>query len=89
MKFFRALLIAVLISTSSVAFAQSTADEPITVYDPATAIHPFRLVSLVIRPPVALLEVFIKGFYNAIDAEPVSRAFNIEYDRRIVIDEDY
>jgi hypothetical protein len=89
MKFFRTLLFAVLISISSVAFAQGPADEPITVYDPDTAIHPFRLVGLVLRPPAALLEVFIKGFYNAIDAEPVSRAFNIEYDRRIVIDEDY
>lgn len=101
MKFFRAfLLFSVLITASSVAFAQSTTSskllygvgsyrEPITVYDPDTAVHPFRLVGLVLRPPAALLQVFVKGFYNAIDTEPVSRAFNIEYDRRILIDEDY
>ncbi|HEX3036342.1 MAG TPA: hypothetical protein VHT73_14695 [Thermodesulfobacteriota bacterium] len=99
MKVIGALLFATLISISSVAFAQgttvstasrgSTAGEPITVYDPDTAIHPFRLVGLVLRPPAALLQVFVRGFYNAIDTEPVSRAFNIEYDRRIVIDEDY
>ncbi|HSE83738.1 MAG TPA: hypothetical protein VLB01_04240 [Thermodesulfobacteriota bacterium] len=94
MNLFRALLLATLVCTSSVftssvAFAQNTVDQPITVYDPDNALHPFLLVGLVLRPPVALLEVFVRGFYNAINAEPIEKAFNIEYGQRISIDEDY
>ena len=100
MKFFRALLFAVLISTSSFAFAQGVTHnsstfaqgptyKPITVYDPDNAIHPFLLTGLVLRPPVALLQVLVKGFYSAINAEPIERVFNIEYQPRTIIDEDY
>ncbi len=59
-------------------------------YDPGYALHPFKIVSLLIRPPVALLNVFIKGGYYALDSEPARRAFNIEYPARTIdIDEDY
>lgn len=88
MKFIYVLLLAVSLSTSA-AFAQAPGEKPITVYDPADAIHPFKLISIIIRPPTALLNIFIKGFYKAIDSEPVNRAFNIDYQQRVVIDEDY
>ena len=89
MKLIRALLFAAFISISSITFAQNPANQPITVYDPDNAIHPFLLTGLVLRPPVALLEVFEKGFYNVINAEPIESVFNIEYEQRFSIDEDY
>lgn len=58
-------------------------------YNPGDNLHPFKLVSLVMRPPVALLNVFVKGGYNALDSEPTRRAFNIEYPTGIDLDSDY
>ena len=61
----------------------------ITEYDPLTAIHPFKIASLVIRPPIAIIDVFIKGFYYVLDSDPIRRPFNIDFDRSLSIDEDY
>ncbi|HWP92282.1 MAG TPA: hypothetical protein VNN20_08815 [Thermodesulfobacteriota bacterium] len=74
---------------SSTAFAQGAGQQEITVYDPADAIHPFKLASLVIRPPVALLNIFIKGGYWVLDSKPIRGAFDIDYQPRMSIDEDY
>lgn len=62
----------------------------ITEYDPVTAIHPFRIAGLVIAPPVAILDIFFKGFYYVLDSDPIRRAFNVDVRQTfIVIDQDY
>ncbi len=88
MKWFHAVALGILIFASS-AFALGPGQQEITVYDPADAIHPFKLLSLVIRPPVGLINIFIKGGYWVLDSEPIRRGFNIDYQQRFSIDEDY
>ncbi|HEX9830154.1 MAG TPA: hypothetical protein VGA94_00570 [Thermodesulfobacteriota bacterium] len=88
MKFVRILILGIFIFASS-AFAQGPGQQEITVYDPADAIHPFKLLSLVIRPPVAVVNLFVRGGYWVFDSDPIRRAFNIDYQPRITIDEDY
>lgn len=86
MKYVLIVLIAVFLYTP---FSHAQARRDITVYDPLTAIHPFKLISLAIRPPIGLLNIFIKGGYYVLDAEPFRRAFLIDYDSTLRIDEDY
>ena len=88
MKTISILFLAILISTS-VALAQGPGQQEITVYDPADALHPFKLVSLFIRPPIALLNIFVKGGYYVLDSEPIRNAFDIDYPSRLSVDEDY
>jgi hypothetical protein len=64
-------------------------EREITVYDPAEALHPFKLISLAIRPPIAILNIFVRGTYYVLDSEPIRRAFDIDYEPRLSIDEDY
>jgi hypothetical protein len=72
---------------SSTAFSQ---ERQITNYNPSpNALHPFKLAGLVIAPPIALLSIFVKGGYWVLDSEPIRRAFNIDYDASMTIDEDY
>jgi|GEM_PF-966577 hypothetical protein len=82
-----ALLILTL--SASLVFAQGPGEKEITVYDPADALHPFRLISLAIRPPIAILNIFVMGTYYVLDAEPIRRAFDIDYQPMMYIDEDY
>ncbi|MER3446643.1 MAG: hypothetical protein C4291_07260 [Candidatus Dadabacteria bacterium] len=82
-----ALLILTL--STSFAFAQGPAEREITVYDPADAFHPFKLISLAIRPPIALLNIFVRGGYYVLDSYPIRRAFDIDYQPSMDIDEDY
>ncbi|MEQ9619379.1 MAG: hypothetical protein RIG61_09430 [Deltaproteobacteria bacterium] len=58
-------------------------------YNPGDALHPFKLLSLAIRPPIAITNVFVKGGYWVLDSDPIRRGFNIEYSPTINIDEDY
>lgn len=58
-------------------------------YNPGDALHPFKLLSLAIRPPLAITSVFVKGTYWVFDVDPIRRGFNIEYSPTISIDEDY
>ncbi len=88
MKLFHAFALGILIFASS-AIAQGPEQQEITVYDPADAIHPFKLLSLVVRPPVGLINIFIKGTYWVFDSEPIRKGFNIDYKPGIAIDEDY
>ncbi|MGQ0793444.1 MAG: hypothetical protein ACT4NX_05075 [Deltaproteobacteria bacterium] len=90
-KFTLSILIALAVATSALAPAAHAASggKEITVYDPADAIHPFKLLSIIIRPPVALVNKFIKGGYWVLDSEPTRRAFNIDYSPTINIDDDY
>lgn len=78
------LLVALLFTTPS--FARP---KQITVYDPNDAINPFKITSLIIRPPIALINVFVKGFYYVLDSDPIRRPFNIDFDSSLNIDEDY
>ncbi|HEX9666817.1 MAG TPA: hypothetical protein VGA95_09720 [Thermodesulfobacteriota bacterium] len=74
---------------SSTAFSQ-VVNRQITNYNPSPdALHPFKLASLVIRPPIGLLSIFVKGGYWVLDSEPIRRGFNIDYDTSVTIDEDY
>jgi hypothetical protein len=74
---------------SSTAFSQIVSRQ-ITNYNPSpNALHPFKLASLVIRPPIGLLSIFVKGGYWVLDSEPIRRGFNIDYDTSMTIDEDY
>ena len=87
MKYLAGLVLGLMIFGST-AFAQAP---PITDYNynPGDALHPFKLNSLAMRPPVGIASVFVKGTYYVFDVDPIRRAFNIEYDPRINIDEDY
>lgn len=64
-------------------------EKEITEYDAYDAIHPFKIASLIIRPPIAIIDVFIKGFYYVLDSDPIRRPFNIDYTYSVGIDEDY
>lgn len=82
---------ALLILTLSTPFvlAQGLGEKEITVYDPGEAFHPFKLISLAIRPPIAILNIFVRGGYYVLDSEPIRRAFDIDYEPSLSIDEDY
>ncbi|MDA2920637.1 hypothetical protein MYX76_14285 [Desulfobacterota bacterium AH_259_B03_O07] len=89
MKKILAMLLAILIFTST-AFAESPMTRQVTSYNPSpNALHPFKLFSIVIRPPIGLLSIFVKGGYWVLDSEPTRRAFNIDYEPIIFVDEDY
>ena len=85
-KFFLSAAL-VMLMASTAAFARS--DRDITYYDPDTALHPFRVISLVLRPPLALVNVFVRGGYLFIDSHPIRRAFNTDTRARFSLDEDY
>lgn len=85
MKYLPVLILAFMLFSTPV-FAKP---KQITEYDPNDAIHPFKLASLVIRPPIAIIDVFIKGFYYVLDSDPIRRPFDIDFDTNISIDEDY
>lgn len=83
------LILLLVVMFSSTAFSQ-VVNRQITSYNPSPdALHPFKLVSLVIRPPIGLLSIFVKGGYWVLDSEPIRRAFNIDYDTSMTLDEDY
>lgn len=87
MKRIAAVLLFVLIF-SSTAFSQ--VNQSITSYDPSPyALHPYKLAGLVIRPPLALMSIFIKGGYWVLDSQPIRGAFDIEYDSSLRLDQDY
>lgn len=88
MKIIYCALLIFTLSTSFV-FAEGQGQREMTVYDPAEALHPFKLISLAIRPPIAILNIFVRGGYYVLDSEPIRRAFDIDYQSRISIDEDY
>jgi hypothetical protein len=78
-----------LVMFSSTGFSQ-VVNRQITNYNPSpNALHPFKLASLVIRPPIALLSIFVKGGYWVLDSEPIRRSFNIDYETTMTLDEDY
>ena len=86
-KIIAILLLVVMFSSNG--FSQ-VVNRQITNYNPSPdALHPFKLTSLVIRPPIALLSIFVKGGYWVLDSEPIRRGFNIDYDTSMTIDEDY
>lgn len=86
MKYFLGAVLGTLLLTS-VSLAQGITDYH---YNPGDALHPFKLTSLVMRPPVALLNIFVKGGYWFMDSEPIRGAFNIEYPPSTIrIDDDY
>lgn len=86
MKYFLGAVLGTLLLTS-VSLAQGVTDYH---YNPGDALHPFKLTSMVMRPPVALLNIFVKGGYWFIDSEPIRGAFNIEYPPSTIrIDDDY
>ena len=39
-------------------------------YNPSDALHPFKIISLVGRPPIAITNVFVKGAYWVLDVDP-------------------
>lgn len=87
MKYITGLLLGILMFGSSA----MAAGPQITnySYNPGDALHPFKLLSLAIRPPIGLTSIFVKGGYWVFDSEPIRRGFNIEYSPTINIDEDY
>ena len=85
MRYFLGSILGVFLFTS-VSFSQQITNYH---YDPGDALHPFKLTSMVMRPPIGLLNILVKGGYWALDSEPTRRAFNIEYTRSISIDDDY
>jgi hypothetical protein len=58
-------------------------------YKLSDPLHPFKLMSLALRPPLAVTSVFVKDTYWVSDREPIRRMFDIEYNPTINIDEDY
>lgn len=78
--------VAGLLLLTSVSFSSQITDYH---YNPGDALHPFKLVSLPLRPPLGLLNIFVKGGYWVLDSEPINRAFNIEYSNTIRLDSDY
>lgn len=58
-------------------------------YQPDDALHPFKLISLAGRPPIAITSVFVKGTYFVFDVDPIRRVFNIESRPSMYMDEDY
>ncbi|MEM4409861.1 MAG: hypothetical protein QXI19_14075 [Candidatus Caldarchaeum sp.] len=87
MKRLIAGVLLLLVMSTSLSFAQ--AGKEITVYDPDDALHPIRLISLFARPPIALLNVFVRGGYYVLDSEPIRRGFNIDTKSELTLDEDY
>lgn len=85
MKYLPVLLLACMLFASPT-FAKQ---KEITEYDPYDAIHPFKIASLIIRPPIAIIDVFVKGFYYVLDSDPIRRPFNIDFSSSMRIDEDY
>ncbi|MCH8029029.1 MAG: hypothetical protein IH874_03760 [Candidatus Dadabacteria bacterium] len=85
-KLFVTLMLFLMMSTS-IAFGQGKRE--ITIYDPLDAIHPFKLLSLIARPPLAILNIFVRGGYYVLDSQPTRRAFNIEFKTTMSVDEDY
>ncbi|MEE9252161.1 MAG: hypothetical protein V3U74_02290 [Thermodesulfobacteriota bacterium] len=85
-KLFVTLMLFLMMSTS-IAFGQGKRE--ITIYDPLDAIHPFKLLSLIARPPLAILNIFVRGGYYVLDSQPTRRAFNIEFKTTMLVDEDY
>jgi hypothetical protein len=87
MKYSAALILGFLLFASN-ALAQAP---QITEYkyNPGDALHPFKLTSLALRPPLAITSVFVKGTYWVFNTDPIRRVFNIEYDPTINIDGDY
>jgi len=87
MKYIAAMVLGIMMFTS----AAFSAEPQITQYryNPGDALHPFKLMSLAVRPPVALANVFVKGGYWVLDVDPIRRAFDIEYNTSQDIDEDY
>lgn len=84
-------IITVVLGTMMFASA-AFADEPeITEYNynPGDALHPFKLISLAGRPPIAITNVFVKGTYWVLDVDPIRRAFNIEHSPSLHMDDDY
>ena len=87
MKYFGALILCLMLFASS-----AMAEGPqITDYNysPGDALHPFKLTSLALRPPLALTSVFVRGTYWVFNVDPIRRAFNIEYNPTMNIDGDY
>ena len=71
---------------TSVGFSQQITDYHL---NPGDTLHPFKLISFPLRPPLGLLNIFVKGGYWVLDSEPINRAFNIEYNTRLRLDSDY
>lgn len=72
-------------------FASTASAQRITdySYNPGDALHPFKIVSFAIRPPLGLMSLIVKGGYWVKDTDPIQRAFNIEYNPTLRIDENY
>jgi len=87
MKYFAGMLLGMMIFASA-AMADSSRITNYN-YSPSDALHPFKLVSLAVRPPLGLASLFVKGTYWVFDVDPISRAFNIETDPSMNIDSDY
>ncbi len=87
MKYFLGVVLSLLIFTS-VSFSQQITDYH---YNPGDAIHPLKLTSMIMRPPVALLNIVIeKGFYGLLGSKAADKALNIEYpSHSFGIDSDY
>ncbi|NIP31707.1 MAG: hypothetical protein GTO02_19660 [Candidatus Dadabacteria bacterium] len=85
MKYILGSILGVFLFTS-VAFSQQITDYH---YDPGDALHPFKLISLPLRPPLGLLNIFVRGGYWVLDSEPMNRAFNIEYSPTLRLDSEY
>ena len=87
MKYLAAIVLGTMIFASS-AFA---AEPDITDYNyhPGDALHPFKLISLAGRPPIAVTNVFVKGTYFVFNVDPIRRVFNIEHNPSLNMDEDY
>lgn len=87
MKYFAVFILGlVLFASSAGAQAPQITDYK---YNPGDALHPFKLMSLALRPPLALTSVFVRGTYWVFNSDPIRRAFNIEYNPTINIDQDY
>ena len=86
MKYFLGVVLGTLLLTS-VSFAQGVTDYH---YNPGDALHPFKLTSMVVRPPIALLNMFVKGSYWIISSKPMIKVLDIEYPPSTIrIDDDY
>jgi hypothetical protein len=87
MKYIAAMVLGIMMFTS----AAFSAEPQITQYryNLGDALHPFKLMSLAVRPPVALANVIVRSGYWVLDVDSIRRAFNIEYSTSQDIDEDY
>ena len=87
MKYLAGTLLGMMIFASA-AMADSTRITNYN-YSPSDALHPFKLISLAMRPPLGVATLFVKGTYWVLDVDPINRAFNIESDPSMNIDADY